>query len=43
MKNVEKNKKTVDEKYLKCYYNICKYYNKDYNLIEKFISRKLSK
>ena len=43
MKNVEKNKKIVDEKILKCYYNICKYYNKDYNLILKFINIKLSK
>lgn len=43
MKNVEKNKKIVDEKILKCYYNICKYYNKDCNLIVKFINIKLSK
>ena len=43
MKNVvedlEKNEKDIDEKVLMCYYNICRYYNKDYNLIKDFICK----
>ena len=30
-------KTVVDKKVLKCYYNICKYYNKKYGLIKKYL------
>ena len=28
----------VDKKVLKCYYNICDYYNENYKIIKKFLS-----
>lgn len=31
----EFKEKNVDEIVLKCYYNICRYYNKDYTIVEK--------
>ena len=38
MRDVVKYKKIVDEIVLKCYYNICKYYNQDITLIEIFLN-----
>ena len=38
MKDVVKYEKIVDEIVLKCYYNICKYYNKDIKIIEIFFN-----
>lgn len=44
MNDVVKYEKIVDEKVLKCFYSICKYYNKDIKTINEFtnIYRKLS-
>lgn len=38
MRDVIKYEKIVDEKVLKCYYNICRYYNKDIELIGIFLN-----
>ena len=35
--------KIIDEKVLKCYYSICKYYNKKNNLVQKFILKSCRK
>ena len=37
MRDVERCEKIVDEIVLKCYYNICKYYNKDIELIRLYL------
>lgn len=37
VENVVKNERTIDEKVLKCYYSICKYYNKDIRLVYKYL------
>lgn len=39
VKDEVKNERTIDEKVLKCYYNICRYYNKEDNLIRDFIRK----
>lgn len=39
MKDVVEDKKIVDKKVLRCYYNICKYYNQNIKLIEIFLNR----
>lgn len=36
-KNVVKEEKMIDEKVLECYYNICRYYNKDIKIINKYL------
>lgn len=35
-KDVVLNEEIIDEKVLKCYYNICRYYNKDVKIIEEY-------
>ena len=40
VEDVVKNERTIDEKVLKCYYNICRYYNKKDTLIRDFIRKK---
>ena len=40
MKNVAKYEKIVDEKVLKCYYNICRYYDIEKKIVNKFLKRK---
>lgn len=40
MRDVVKYEKIVDEKVLKCYYNICRYYNIEEKIIGKFLKRK---
>ena len=37
VKDEVKNERTIDEKVLKCYYSICKYYNKDIRLVYKYL------
>lgn len=37
MRDVVKYEENVDEIVLKCYYNICKYYNKDIELIKLYL------
>ena len=37
VEDVVKNERTIDEKVLKCYYNICRYYNKDIKIINKYL------
>ena len=39
MRDVVKYEKIVDENVLKCYYNICKYYKKDVELIRMFLNK----
>ena len=36
MKDVVKYEKIVDEKVLKCFCSICKYYNRDIKIINEF-------
>lgn len=42
-KDIVKDEKRVDKIVLKCYYNICRYYNKKHDVIKEFIKIKLSK
>lgn len=39
VEDVVKNERIIDEKVLKCYYNICRYYNKEDTLIRDFIRK----
>ena len=32
-------KRRIDEKVLKCYYNICRYYNKDVKIVDKYLQQ----
>lgn len=38
MKDVVLNEEVADEKVLKCYYNICRYYKKDKKIIEEYMN-----
>ncbi len=43
MEDVVEKELVIDEKVLKCYYNICRYYNKESNLIEDFKKKSCQK
>lgn len=38
-KDVVLNEEIIDKKVLRCYYNICRYYNKEKKIIEKYKRR----
>ena len=37
MENVVINEEKIDDKVLKCFYNICNYYKKSYEIINQFL------
>ena len=37
MRNVEKDEEVFDETVMECYYNICRYYNKKRETINRYI------
>lgn len=36
LNEVNLKEKDIDKKVLKCYYNICRYYNKDIKIVEEY-------